>query len=156
EDASRVTPLRNLRKLTVQRGNRFLFRHRPPELRQTSTRVAAEVVSALRSYRETLSASRRRTFERYRPVDVACKLAGPGSVGTRNYVVLLFANGAGDPAFIQVKQELPSCYTPHLPSAPPIDHEGRRVAEGQQLMQTLSDPFLGYTRFGGHDYLVRQ
>jgi uncharacterized protein (DUF2252 family) len=57
---------------------------------------------------------------------------------------------------MQVKQELPSCYAPYLPDVAPVDHEGRRVAEGQQLMQTLSDPFLGYTRFGGHDYLVRQ
>jgi uncharacterized protein (DUF2252 family) len=55
-----------------------------------------------------------------------------------------------------VKQELPSCHTTHLKSAHPVPHEGQRVAEGQQLMQTLSDAFLGYTRFGGHDYLVRQ
>src|SRR5262249_33947307 len=111
---------------------------------------------ALKSYRATLSAIRRRTFERYRPVDVAFKVAGTGSVGTRDYIVLLFGNGVEDPLFIQVKQELWSCYAPYLRGVPAVDHEGRRVAEGQQLMQTLSDPFLGYTRFGGHDYLVRQ
>src|SRR5262249_23190955 len=107
-------------------------------------------------YGTTLSASRRRTFERYRPVDVAFKLVGTGRVGTRDYVVLLFGNGAADPLFIQVKQELPSCYTPYLQRLPAVDHEGQRVCEGQQMLQTLSDPFLGYTRFGGHDYVVRQ
>jgi uncharacterized protein (DUF2252 family) len=90
------------------------------------------------------------------PADVAFKLVGTGSVGTRDYVVLLFGNGVSDPLFIQVKQELPSCYRPYLRTAPPTDRQGRRVAEGQQMMQTLSDPFLGCTQFGGHDYLVRQ
>jgi uncharacterized protein (DUF2252 family) len=118
--------------------------------------MSAEVVNALRGYGTTLSASRRRTFQRYRPVDVAFKLVGTGSVGTRDYVVLLFGNGDADPLFIQVKQELPSCYTPYLRRVPVVDHEGQRVCEGQQMLQTLSDPFLGYTRFGGHDYLVRQ
>jgi uncharacterized protein (DUF2252 family) len=71
-------------------------------------------------------------------------------------VILLFGRDRHDPLFMQVKQELPSCYAPYLKTAPRASHEGRRVAEGQQMMQTASDPFLGYTRFGGHDYLVRQ
>jgi hypothetical protein len=58
--------------------------------------------------------------------------------------------------FIQVKQELPSCWAPYLPSSPRTTHQGRRVAEGQQMMQTVSDPLLGYTRCGEYDYLVRQ
>jgi uncharacterized protein (DUF2252 family) len=120
-----------------------------------SARLAADVVGALRKYVSTLVASRRRTFARYRAVDVAFKLVGTGSVGTRDYVVLLFGNGPRDPLFIQVKQELPSCYAPYLRHRS-VGHQGRRVAEGQQMMQTLSDPFLGYTAFGGHDYLVRQ
>jgi len=114
------------------------------------------VVRALKEYRARLNASRRRTFERYRPADVAFKLVGTGSVGTRDYVVLLFGNGVRDPLFMQVKQELPSCYAPYLRAAAGRAHQGRRVAEGQQMMQTLSDPFLGYTRLGGRDYLVRQ
>ena len=103
-----------------------------------------------------MNAGRRRTFERYRPADVAFKLVGTGSIGTRDYVVLLFGNDANDPLFMQVKQELPSCYESYLPARPRVFHQGRRVAEGQQMVQTASDPFLGYTRFGGHDYLVRQ
>jgi uncharacterized protein (DUF2252 family) len=154
-EAERVTPTRNLKKLTILRRARVGFHDRRPILEHVSARIAAEVMGALGKYAATLVASRRRTFERYRPVDVAFKLVGTGSVGTRDYVVLLFGNGPLDPLFIQVKQELPSCYAPYLRHAS-AGHQGRRVAEGQQMMQTLSDPFLGYTRFGGHDYLVRQ
>jgi uncharacterized protein (DUF2252 family) len=155
-DAERVTAARNAAKLTIERRNRRRFHDKPPNLRHVDAGTAARVVDALTAYRATLNASRRRTFARYRPADVAFKLVGTGSVGTRDYIVLLFGNGAGDPLFLQVKQELASCYAPYVPASARIDHQGRRVAEGQQMMQTLSDPFLGYTRFGGHDYLVRQ
>jgi uncharacterized protein (DUF2252 family) len=155
-DAERVTPIGNLDKLTIRRRDRVEFHDHPPLLEHVPVNVAAQVVRALGPYRQTLSPSRRRTFERYEPVDVAFKVVGTGSVGTRDYVVLLFGNGPRDPLFIQVKQELPSCYEPYLRTAGRRGHEGRRVAEGQQMMQTLSDPLLGYTGFGGHDYLVRQ
>jgi uncharacterized protein (DUF2252 family) len=154
--AERSTPVHNTARLTVERRGRWRFHDRPPNLKHVSSDTAARVVRALAAYRATLGASRRQTFERYRPADVAFKLVGTGSVGTRDYIVLLFGNSAGDPLFMQVKQELASCYAPYLPAEAHIDHQGRRVAEGQQLMQTLSDPFLGYTRFNGHDYIVRQ
>jgi uncharacterized protein (DUF2252 family) len=121
-----------------------------------SSHIESSVLKSLELYAATLVPSRRRTFERYHAVDVAFKLVGTGSVGTRDYVVLMFGNGPRDPLFIQVKQELPSCYTPYLRPAIRVKHEGQRVAEGQQMMQTLSDPFLGYTRCDGRDYLVRQ
>jgi uncharacterized protein (DUF2252 family) len=155
-DAERTTPRRNLEKLAAQRGGRFGFHDRPPVLEHVSDRQAAEVLGGLDRYRTALTGGRRRTFDRYRPVDVAFKLVGTGSVGTRDYVVLLFGNGVRDPLFMQVKQELASCYVPFLPQPRGVVHQGQRVAEGQQMMQTWSDPFLGYTRFGGHDYLVRQ
>jgi uncharacterized protein (DUF2252 family) len=156
--AQRTTPRRNLQRLTVERAGRFRFHDRRPLLEHVNDSVVAAVLGGLKRYRATLSGGRRRTFERYRPVDVAFKLVGTGSVGTRDYVVLLFGNGARDPLFIQVKQELPSCYQPFLPreARAAHRHQGQRVAEGQQMMQTWSDPLLGYTRFGGHDYLVRQ
>lgn len=155
--ARRVTPDRNLRKLTVGARGRFRFHDRKPDLAHVSSSTAGDVVRALEAYATTLSTGRRRTFERYQPADVAFKLVGTGSVGTRDYVVLLFGNDGHDPLFLQVKQELPSCYAPYLPAPRPrIRHQGRRVAEGQQIIQTASDPLLGYTRFGGHDFLVRQ
>src|SRR5262249_48504308 len=131
-DAERVTPMRNLKKLTFERAGRMRFHDRRPLLAHVSSRLAAEVVNALRGYVGTLVASRRRTFERYHPVDVAFKLVGTGSVGTRDYIVLLFGNGPRDPLFIQVKQELPSCYVPYVRGAG-AGHQGKRVAEGQQM-----------------------
>ena len=155
ENARRITPARNLRRLVVARKGVFRFHDQRPDLQHVLPRVAAEVVRSLGLHRGTLNASRRRTFDAYHPADVAFKIVGTGSVGTRDYVVLLFGNDRHDPLFMQVKQELPSCYAPYL-KGPRANHQGQRVAEGQQMMQTASDPFLGYTRFGGHDYLVRQ
>jgi uncharacterized protein (DUF2252 family) len=165
QDAKRITRRRNLRKLMVERHGAYRFHDRKPDLEHVSSRTATEVVNALNAYRHTLNASSRMTFARYRPADVAFKLVGTGSVGTRDYVVALFGNDAADPMFIQVKQELPSCLVPYLSSAERATrqdqeghhgHQGRRVAQGQQMMQTVSDPFLGYTRCGEYDYLVRQ
>jgi uncharacterized protein (DUF2252 family) len=156
QNARRVTPESNLKKLVVNRGGTYRFHDRRPVLAHVPRAVARTVVRALESYRDTLNASRRRTFDSYRAADVSFKLVGTGSVGTRDYVVLLFGNDARDPLFLQVKQELPSCYTPYLKGAARATHQGKRVADGQQMMQTASDPFLGYTRFDGHDYLVRQ
>ena len=70
-EAERVTPMRNLNRLTIQRGGEVRFHDRPPLLDRVSARLAADVVRALGQYAATLNASRRRTFERYRPVDVA-------------------------------------------------------------------------------------
>jgi uncharacterized protein (DUF2252 family) len=154
--AERITPDRNLKRLTVKTQGRFRFHDEKPDLEHVPSRTASSVAIALKGYALSLNASRRRTFERYRPADVAFKLVGTGSVGTRDYVVLLFGNDANDPLFMQVKQELPSCCAPYLAARPRFVNQGRRVCEAQQMMQTVSDPFLGYTRFGGHDYLVRQ
>ena len=154
--ARRVTPDRNLKKLTVQTRGGFRFHDKKPVLEHVAPRTAARVARALQDYATTLNAGRRPTFERYRPADVAFKLVGTGSIGTRDYVVLLFGNDANDPLFLQVKQQLPSCYVPFVRPRPFVSHEGRRVAEGQQVLQAATDPLLGYTRCGGHDYLVRQ
>jgi uncharacterized protein (DUF2252 family) len=92
----------------------------------------------------------------YHPVDVAFKVVGTGSVGLRDYCIYFEGNGHGDPLFLQIKEETASCYAPYLPDAQPPHHNGQRVAEGQKAMQVQSDPFLGWTHFGGRDYLVRQ
>lgn len=154
--AERVTPRRTLKKLTIEKGGAFRFHDERPLIEHVPRATASAILHALAGYRETLIASRRMVFDAYRAADVAFKLVGTGSVGTRDYVVLMFGNGVGDPLFLQVKQELPSCYEPYLRPRPRDRHQGQRVAEGQQRMQTVSDPFLGFTRFGGADYLVRQ
>jgi uncharacterized protein (DUF2252 family) len=157
QKAKRKTPVETLKKLAVvhpRTGHRF--HDRPPVLRHVDIRTQYEVVKSLRPYQKTVPVSHQWMLQLYDPVDVAFKIVGTGSVGTRDYVVLLFGNGIQDPLILQVKEELPSCYTPYLSQLPPAKHEGRRVAEGQQRMQTVADPLLGYTTIDGRHFLVRQ
>src|SRR4029077_4679888 len=132
------------------------FHDRPPVLRHVDIRTQREVVKSLRPYQKTVSASYQWILQLYEPVDVAFKIVGTGSVGTRDYVVLLFGNGVQDPLILQVKEELPSCYMQYLSHLPPAKHDARRLAEGQQRMQTVADPFLGYPTIDGRHFLVRQ
>jgi uncharacterized protein (DUF2252 family) len=155
--AERATPLHAVERLTVAARQALRrFHDRPPLLRHVPDRTARHVVAALRAYRETLPPDRQSVLDAYRPHDVAFKVVGTGSVGTRDYAVLLFGRDSQDPLVLQVKEEMPSCYAPYLPALPPFPHQGRRVAEGQHRMQTATDPFLGWTRVEGRDYLVRQ
>jgi len=155
--AKRVTPLKTLEKLTEPSKHGIpLFRHEPPVLHHVDTRKRNKVLESLKSYRETIGASRQIVLDAYHPVDVAFKVVGTGSVGTRDYVVQLFGNGPEDPLYLQVKEALASCYTPYLKHLPAPGHNGRRVAEGQQRMQTVTDPFLGWTTIDSHQFLVRQ
>ena len=154
--AERATPQHNLEKLTTKVGGKYKFKDERPLLVQVRAQVARQVVAALALYAETLAPERQQFLSRYYPVDVAFKVVGTGSVGTRDYVVLCFGNGEGDPLFLQVKEEPPSCYTRYLSSPQNFMNEGKRVVEGQRRMQAQSDPFLGWTSMGGRDYLVRQ
>ncbi|HEY7001365.1 MAG TPA: DUF2252 domain-containing protein [Candidatus Udaeobacter sp.] len=155
--ARRVTPEGTLKDLTVAATrDSHRFHDRPPVLRHVNRKTFDDVVKSLHSYHQTLSIRYQWILEAYEPVDVAFKVVGTGSVGTRDYILLLFGNGAGDPLFLQVKEELPSCCAPYFVRIGRITHEGKRVAEGQKKMQTVSDPFLGYTTIDGRDFLVRQ
>ncbi len=155
--AERVTSAYALDKLTVRRaGGARRFHDRPPLLHHVPARVARAVVASLRCYRDTLGPDRQLAFDAYRPVDVAFKVVGTGSVGTRDYVVLLLGRGPDDPLLLQVKEALPSCYARFLPAAATVEHQGRRVAEGQHRMQSATDPLLGWTRVEGRDFIVRQ
>ena len=155
--AERATAAGTVNKLTVT--DRKVGRHfanRPPLLSRVPDKTAKQVLRALESYRDTLGPNRQLVLDAYRPVDVAFKVVGTGSVGTRDYVVLCFGNGVADPLILQVKEAVPCCYAPYLPPAPPDQHQGKRVAEGQHRLQTWADPFLGWTQLDGHQYLVRQ
>jgi len=154
--AARATPLHNLERLTVATGGARRFKQQPPLLTRVDKRIAARVLAALKSYRQTLAPERQHFFDQYHPVDVAFKVVGTGSVGTRDYVVLLLVNGGRDALFLQVKEEPPSCYARYLPDLRRAEHEGRRVVEGQRALQAQSDIFLGWTTIEGRDYLVRQ
>jgi uncharacterized protein (DUF2252 family) len=159
--AARDTPQKLVEKVTLPAGGGFArFRSRPPLLRRLKEGQARSVLAGLEAYRTTLGPARRQVIDRYAPRDFAFKVVGTGSVGVDDYLVLLYGNGPEDPLFLQVKEEDASCWTPYLrrARARPADdaHGGRRVAEGQLRAQTVSDPFLGWTRVGRKNFLVRQ
>jgi uncharacterized protein (DUF2252 family) len=135
-----------------------VFKTMPPRLTRVKGEVAEQVLGSLTKYAESLQPERRHFLAQYRPVDVAFKVVGTGSVGLRDYVVLMEGNGAKDPLFLQIKEEVVSGYAPYLSPGARKDkqHQGRRVVEGERAMQLQSDPFLGWTTMEGRDYLVRQ
>lgn len=154
--AERSDPGTNLRKLTRKTSHGRRFRPQPGVLWNVDNKTQNSVLGALKQYRETLSPDHRFLFDRYRPVDVGFKVVGTGSVGTRDYVVLLFGHDEDDPLFLQVKEEPPSHYAPYLQDASAPAHQGERVVRGQHLLQVLSDLLLGWCSIEGQDYLVRQ
>jgi uncharacterized protein (DUF2252 family) len=155
--AQRATPQQNLERLALRRRNgRWGFRQQRPLLFPVPPDQKRQVLASLAAYRDTLAPERQYVFDSYRPADVGFKVVGTGSVGLRDYVVLLFGRGVDDPLFLQVKEEPPSCYARHLHSPVEVAHQGQRVVCGQRLMQAQSDVLLGWTSLDGRDYLVRQ
>jgi len=95
------------------------------------------------AYRDTLEYDRRLLLERFELVDVARKVVGVGSVGTRCWIALLMARGGRDPLFLQIKEADASVLAPLLEASRFRSH-GERVIAGQRLMQAESDIFLGW------------
>ena len=98
-----------------------------------------------RAYRATLQDDRRHLLERFRVVDLARKVVGVGSVGTRAFIVLLQGRDQHDPLFLQVKEATASVLEDHLPKSRYRQH-GERVVQGQRMMQAASDIYLGWTK----------
>jgi uncharacterized protein (DUF2252 family) len=98
-----------------------------------------------RAYRATLRADQRRLLERFELVDVARKVVGVGSVGTRAFIGLLQGRDQQDPLFLQVKEATASVLEGPLPTSRYRQH-GQRVVAGQRMMQAASDIFLGWTK----------
>ncbi|KIF75558.1 hypothetical protein QR77_19950 [Streptomyces sp. 150FB] len=141
------------------RGAARRFVDAPPVLRRVPDEEAAAVAASLEEYLSTLSEDRLPLLARYAIHDVAFRVVGTGSVGTRSYVVLLLDH-RGEPLVLQVKEARHSALLPHLPAAgftvPEVAHEGRRVVLGQKRMQVVSDNLLGWTTVRGRPYQVRQ
>jgi uncharacterized protein (DUF2252 family) len=119
-----------------------------------------EIRQIFRSYRRTLQGDRRHLLEQYRLVDGARKVVGVGSVGTRCFVILLMGRDNNDPLFLQVKEAQDSVLAPFAGKSK-FANQGQRVVEGQRLMQSSSDIFLGWIRATGldgveRDFYVRQ
>lgn len=157
ERAERSTPEHSLSRLTVPRGRPRVFREVKPVLTHPRISVRRKVLGALEQYKQTLSPSSQHLLSFYRPVDVAFKIVGIGSVATYDYVVLHFAgDGIADPLFLQVKEAVQSAYAPYVQSPEKTMHQGERVVHGQRMLQFMSDLLLGWTSIEGRDYLVRQ
>ena len=158
--AERATPLHTLEQLTepvtTKAGASRRFKEIKPMLTRVSKSQADAVIASLEPYREMLEPQRQHLLSFYRPVDVAFKVVGTGSVGLRDYCIYFEGNGPDDPLFLQIKEEPASGYNAYLPNAHPDPHNGKRVADGQRAMQLQSDPFLGWTHIGSRQYLVRQ
>jgi len=153
--SERATPLEALKKFTGKdgHGNRR-FRDGRPVFWRVKGDEARAVLSSLALYRKSLHHESLHLFSFFRPVDVGFKVVGTGSVGMRDYIVLMEGNGPTDPLFLQVKQEMPSAWAPYLRVV--YEHQGQRTAEGQRAIQPLSDLLLGWTTLSGHQFLVRQ
>jgi uncharacterized protein (DUF2252 family) len=135
--------------------HRIFVEHRPLQYRLSGAK-AQMVLDSLTMYRETLLPERQHFFDLYRPLDVAFRVVGTGSVGLRDYIVYLEGNGSDDPLFLQIKEEPFSAYAPYLGEIGAPQHQGHRVVQGQRAMQFLSDTLLGWTTIHNRQYLVRQ
>jgi len=115
----------------------------------------------LRRYRRTLPRDRRHLLETFRAVDVARKVVGVGSVGTRSWIVLLLGRDGDDPLFLQAKEADQSVLARFLGKSE-FANQGQRVVEGQRLLQAAGDIFLGWDRIDkgmdgkARDFYVRQ
>ena len=116
----------------------------------------------LSGYKRTLATDRKMLLDQYALVDLARKVVGVGSVGTRCWIILMFGRDESDPLFLQIKEAEESVLAPFA-GASAYDNQGHRVVAGQRLMQASSDIFLGWQRNPTglddnqpHDFYVRQ
>lgn len=171
EAAERATPAHSLEALTkpiagapagsskmIPRGgaNQRIFKTLPPNLTRIQGALAHHIIDSLTTYAESLQPERQHFLAQYTPLDIAFKIVGTGSVGLRDYCIYMQGNGAKDPLFLQIKEEIASAYVPYLGVHGESKHQGHRVVDGQRAMQFESDPFLGWTTIEGRDFLVRQ
>jgi uncharacterized protein (DUF2252 family) len=112
--------------------------------------VEGELRGLLAKYRRTLEPDRRVLLEQYEFADMARKVVGVGSVGTRCWIVLMLGRDENDPLFLQVKEAQDSVLAPYV-GASKYTNQGQRVVVGQRLMQAASDIFLGWQRVSGLD-----
>ena len=159
--------LKALAKLTVSDGSRLRFKADPPTLVPLADMVSdaereeirPHLPGLLERYRRTLPPDRRVLLDKFELVDVAHKVVGVGSVGTRCWVLLLRGRDDGDPLFLQVKQAQTSVLAGRVPTMAsrlrPVRNQGARVVSGQRLMQAASDIFLGWNHMRGFDGVER-
>ncbi len=138
------TSLQAFAKLTAPDENGVpRIKENPPLLVRIDEPEALDINAVFAAYRKTLPEERRILLDRHELVDLALKVVGVGSVGTRCFVGLMADRDTGSPLFLQVKEAETSVLAPHL-TASKFKHQGHRVVHGQRLTQAASDIFLGW------------
>jgi uncharacterized protein (DUF2252 family) len=155
--ARRRTSDRALPRFTERRDGTFKLVEEPPLITAPNPAERELLAEALDGYLNTLPPHWARILAGYRIVDIAHKVVGVGSVGTRAYVALCEGSSPDDVVFLQLKQARRSVIAKHQHGAAAWHrHQGQRVVEYQQALQTVSDPLLGWTTVGDIQYYVRQ
>ncbi|HEY7280202.1 MAG TPA: DUF2252 domain-containing protein [Actinomycetota bacterium] len=167
-NAHRKNSIRAVKRLTEHVDGELRFRNVPPLLVRLTELVSPDdarrdvdiVRAALRQYAASLAADRRFLFETYRFVDMARKVVGVGSVGTRAWILLFSGRDGRDPLVLQMKEAQASVLEPYLGKSVYRNH-GERVVRGQRLSQAAIDVFLGWQRSLGidgreRDFYIRQ
>jgi uncharacterized protein (DUF2252 family) len=157
-----------VRKLTTMADGRRQIVSDPPMIAPIeeifadvqATAIYEEIRAVLGKYGRSLQSDRRHLLEQYSLVQVARKVVGVGSVGTRAWIVLMDGGDGVEPLFLQAKEAQPSVLAEYCGRSR-FGNEGERVVAGQHLMQAESDIFLGWTRATGpdgvdRDFYVRQ
>lgn len=160
--------LRAFAKLTEVVDGQVRIANDPPVLvrmadilgEQSDFDMTGQIERWLRMYGQSLQRDRRHLLESFRVVDIGRKVVGVGSVGTRCWIALMLGRDDADPLFLQLKQATASVLEPFVGRST-FANSGQRVVEGQRLMQTASDIFLGWDRIPNaageeHDFYVRQ
>ncbi len=157
ERARSRTSDRALPRFTTRRGGRRQIVDKPPLITRVPEAEAQRIAVGLDGYLTTLAPHWSRALGGYTLIDIAHKVVGVGSVGLRAYVALLEGSSADDVVFLQLKQARRSVLARfvHGDSAWHA-HQGQRVVEYQQALQTVSDPLLGWATVDGLQYYVRQ
>ena len=155
--ARRRTSDRALPKFTSERDGQRRIVEDPPLLTRINYAEADQLARGLDEYLATLAPHWRRALGGYTLIDIAHKVVGVGSVGLRAYVALLEGSSPDDVLFLQLKQARRSVLARHVHGESAWHaHQGQRVVEYQQALQTVSDPLLGWTTVAGRQYYVRQ
>ena len=157
ERARRRTSDRALPRFTEQHDGRLRLVEQPPLITRPDPEQYERIAVALDEYLQTLRTQWAVVVGGYRLVDVAHKVVGVGSVGLRAYIALCEGSGPNDVLFLQLKQARRSVVAQYVHGDSAWHaHQGQRVVQYQQALQTVSDPLLGWTTVGERQYYVRQ
>jgi uncharacterized protein (DUF2252 family) len=159
--AKKGSHLQVLEKMTDLVDNKErIVENAPFIVRETKTEQGTPIGEAvglfLQQYLTSLTEDRRQLVSRYRILDVARKVVGVGSVGTRCWVAFMQGKDESDPLFLQYKEAQESVLAPYLKSAPTYKNEGFRVVSGQHLIQGSPDILLGWGEVEKSHFYVRQ